>query len=77
MQYVAVLFCYTSLLINIKLCTKFQNPKSSRVAEKSLTKKSLERNKNEDIKGLKSNMWLFLLYHTTHHYQALCHIAES
>ena len=29
MQYVAVFFCYTIQPITIKLCTKFQNPKSS------------------------------------------------
>ena len=32
---------------------------------------SLERKKNEIIKGLISNMWLFLLHNTTHHYKAL------
>ena len=32
-QYVAVFFCYTIQLITIKLCTKFQNPKSSSCLE--------------------------------------------
>ena len=32
MQYVAI-FCYTIQLITIKLCTKFQNPKSSSCQE--------------------------------------------
>ena len=51
---------------------------SQAVAEKSLTEKSsLERKKNEQIKGLISNMWLllFLLHKTTHHYQALYRIS--
>ena len=61
---------------------------SQEVAEKSLTEKkskkfqlkfSLERKKYEHIKGLISNMWLFLflLHNTTHHYQALYQISES
>ena len=52
------------------------------VAVKSLTEKkikfsSLERKKNEEIKGLIRKMWLFFLLHsTTHHYQALYQISE-
>ena len=59
-------FCYTIQLITIKLCTRFQSP-SEVVAEKSVTEKklkfSLERKKkNEQIKGLISNIWLGFCY---------------
>ena len=40
-QYVAV-FCYTIKLITIKLCTKFQNPKSSSCLEIFDRKKSIQ-----------------------------------
>ena len=55
-------FCYTIQLITIKLCTKFQSPKSSSCGEIFDRKKSsLKRKKNEEIKGLISNMWLFFV----------------
>ena len=57
-----LLFCYTIQQLTIKLCTKFQNPKSSSCGEILTEKKSsLERKQNEQIKGLISNMWLFFV----------------
>ena len=66
-QYVAVFLCFTIQLITITLCTKYQNQTLTKVvAEKYMTEKkvkfSLEREKNEQIKGLIRNMWLFLLH---------------
>ena len=46
-------------------------------AEKYVTEILMEGKKIEQIKGLISNMWLFfLVYNTTHHYQALYQISE-
>ena len=54
-QYVA-LFCYTIHLAYLKVYTKFENTGSKR-----RQKFSLEKKKNDQIKGLISNMWLFLV----------------
>ena len=49
-------FCYTIQIITIKLCTKFQNPITQVVAEKSLTEKNVhmyyivKEGKNEKLK---------------------------
>ena len=61
----------------LKVYTKFENTGSNRSVEICDRKFPLERKKNEQIKGLISNMWLFLLHNTTHHYQALYQISES
>ena len=61
------IFIYRIHLPYLKVCTKFENTGSNRNREicdrnfQNLQQKfSLERKKNEQIKGLISNMWLFL-----------------
>ena len=49
------IFIYTIHLAYLKVYTKFEK------AGKSATEISLERKKNEQIKGLISNMWLFFV----------------
>ena len=44
-------FCYTIQLITIKLCTKFQNPKSCSCYEIFDRKKSLQTDKHSYRKG--------------------------
>ena len=51
------IFIYTIHLAYLKVYTKFENTGSNRNQEKFL----LERKKNEQIKGLISNMWLFFV----------------
>ena len=49
---------YTVHFAILKMYTKFENTGSNRT-EKSVTEISMEKKKNEQIKGLISNMWLF------------------
>ena len=52
-----LLFCYTIQLITLKLCTKFQNPKTSSCGEIFDRKKvHWGERENEQINGLISNM---------------------
>ena len=76
-QYVAGLFLLHNKAHHYQALPNFRIL-SQVVAEKSLTEKSsLEGKRNEQIKGLISNIWLFLVHTITHHYQALYQISES
>ena len=74
MSFSTFIFIYTIYLAYLKVYTKFKNTNLGQ-------KFSLKRKKNEQIKGLISNMWLFfrvfLLHNTTHHYQALYQISQG
>ena len=48
-------FCYTTQLITIKLCTKFQNPKSSSCLEIFDRKKSLQTDRQTNRQTNKHN----------------------
>ena len=64
MQFVVV-FCYMIQLITIKLFTQFQNPKSSSSCEIFDRKIFTGEGKNEQIKGLISNLWLFVTHYNS------------
>ena len=76
MQYVAVFITkynlsITSFVPNFRILSQV-------VSQKFLTeKKDHWREKKEQIKGLISNMWLFLQHNATYHYQALYQISIS
>ena len=53
---------YTVHFAILKMYTKFENTDSNRSWEILWQKFLLERKKNEQIKGLISNMWLFFCY---------------
>ena len=70
-----LIFIYTVHFAYLKVNTKFENSGSNRSGE--IREISIGEKENEQIKGLTSNMWLFLLHNTTHHYLALYQISES
>ena len=72
-----LIFIYTIQLACQKEYTKFKSIGSNWSWEIFDRKLSLERNTNEKMKGLTTNMRLFLLHNTTHHYQAVYQISES
>ena len=58
-------FCNTIQIITIKLCTKFQNPRSSSCLEifgRKIFHWRERKIENEQIKGLLSNMWMLFCY---------------
>ena len=63
--------------ISILIYTKFETLAPIGAAKSVTELFPLERKKNEQIKGLIRNMWLFLFHNTTHHYNALYQISES
>ena len=55
-----LIFIHTIHLAYLKMYTTFENTGSNRSWE-SATQNSLERKKNEQIKGLINNIWLFFV----------------
>ena len=72
-----LIFNYTIHIAYLKVFTKYLKHWLQLELRKQCQKFSMEIKKNEQIKGLISNMWLFLLHNTTHHYQALYQISQS
>ena len=60
-----LIFIYTIHFAYLKVYTEFKNVLAPKGAEKSVTDFLLERKKNEQIKGLISNIELFLLHSYT------------
>ena len=56
-----LIFIYSIHFAYMKVCTKFENNGFNR-SKRSVTEIFIEEKENEQIKGLISNMWLFLLH---------------
>ena len=73
-----IISIYTIHFAYLKVYTKFEKKTGSNRSREICDRNFHWRKKNEQIKGLIRNIWLFFLLHnTTHHYQALYQMSES